>query len=40
MWRVVRLRKNNSTGGRVGLRAWDIWAESWERREWCGSKER
>ena len=23
-------KKHNSTGGRVGLRAWDIWVEIWE----------
>ena len=27
VWRVVRSRKTNSTGGRVALRAWDICAE-------------
>ena len=27
VWRVVRLRKNDSTGGRVALRAWDVSAE-------------
>ena len=25
---ILILRKNNSTGSRVALRAWDIWAEN------------
>ena len=33
-------KKPDSTSGRVGLRAWDVSAEMWEWREWCGSKER
>ena len=38
----IDIEKNNSTGGRVALRAWDIWAENggeWARERRWGARE-